>query len=147
MDLKSALTNCEKIETVRMEIWQGFDSLKQVIRILREKKLLGKFEDWRDLMCEDCKYKKKLMEDVIELELEGTIKGGEDRDKEITFSYDDWEDFLDKVKEKPPKKKEKKELPEEYKPHSDVLVDRKKRRIRCKECEELYYKEEGHTCE
>jgi len=103
MDMKDAQINLEKIEKVKMNIWQSFDSLKQVIRIMREKGLLGKLEDWDDVICGDCKYKKKMMQDVIELELDGVIKG-EEKDMEIYFNYDDWEDFIDKVKEKTQKK-------------------------------------------
>ncbi len=152
VDLKDAQINLAKMEIVKMNIWQAFDSLKQTVRILQQKDLIGKYEDWKDLMCEDCRYKKKLMEDVIELELEGNIKGG-DREKEIIFAYDDWEVFLDKVKEKPPKPKE---LPEEYKPLDDISVNRKDekytkrtRRKRCKNCKELYNKSElkNHECE
>ncbi|KKL04463.1 hypothetical protein LCGC14_2615790, partial [marine sediment metagenome] len=149
VDLKEAQINLGKMETVKMNLWQSFDSLKQIVRILRNKNLIGKFEDWRDLMCEDCKYKKKLMEDVIELELEGTIKG-EKEEKEITFSYIDWEYFLDKVKEKPPKKEEPKKLPKDYKPIKEINIKRKPakkgRRKRCKNCKELYSKEDKHEC-
>ncbi len=170
VDLKDAQINLNKMEIVKMNIWQAFDSLKQTVRILQQKDLIGKYEEWKDLMCEDCKYKKKLMEDVIELELTGIIKG-EGKEKEIDFVYEDWDIFLDEVKEKPPKITKvndeskgkvtktsltKLNVPEEYKPLDDISVNRKDekytkrtRRIRCKTCEKLYNKTEmkNHKCE
>ncbi len=148
IDLKEAQINLGQLETVKMNLWQSFDSLKQIVRILREKKLLGKYEDWRDLMCEDCKYKKKLIQNVIKLELEGTVKGEGD-EKEIVFGYNDWELFLDRVNEKPIKKKLNT-------PKDDVSVSvrqekyqKKKRRVRCKTCDQLYSKKDikEHKCE
>lgn len=149
VDMKEAQIQLQKITRVEMNIWQAFDSLKQIIRILRQKGLLGKLEDWRDLMCEDCRYKKKLMEDAIELELSGTIVG--EVPQEMTFALDDWEIFLDKVKEKPPMK-EIERLDEKMEdiiknPKIPKKIVSKIRRIRCKDCEELYHKKEGHKCE
>lgn len=137
IDLKEAQINLGQLETVKMNLWQSFDSLKQIVRILREKKLLGKYEDWCDLMCEDCKYKKKLIQNVIKLELEGTVKGEGD-EKEIVFGYNDWELFLDRVNEKPPKPKK------EEKPGK--LKQKKKRRVRCKVCNELVDHIRNHKC-
>ncbi|KKM72537.1 hypothetical protein LCGC14_1419620, partial [marine sediment metagenome] len=137
IDLKEAQINLGQLETVKMNLWQSFDSLKQIVRILREKKLLGKYEDWCDLMCEDCKYKKKLIQNVIKLELEGTVKGEGD-EKEIVFGYNDWELFLDRVNEKPPKPK-KEEKPGKQK-------KKKKRRVRCKVCNELVDHIRNHKC-
>ena len=137
IDLKEAQINLAKTEAVKMNLWQSFDSLKQIVRILREKDLLGKFEDWKDLMCEDCKYKKKLIQNVIRLELEGTVKG-EGKEKEIVFNFDDWELFLDRVNEKPPKPK-KEEKPGKQK-------KKKKRRVRCNVCNELVDYIRNHKC-
>ena len=151
VDLKEAQINLGRMETVKMNLWQSFDSLKQIVRILRNKNLLGKFEDWRDVMCEDCRYKKKLMEDVIDLELSGIING-KGEEATIVFGFEDWRFFLDKVKEKPPKKKEL--------PNNDSIQDqeeflkkietkkpaKKGRRKRCKNCNELHHKEDKHEC-
>jgi len=149
VDLKEAQINLGKMETVKMNLWQSFDSLKQIVRILRNKNLIGKFEDWRDVMCEDCRYKKKLMEDVIDLELSGIING-KGEEATIVFGFEDWRFFLDKVKEKPPKKEEPKKLPKDYKPIKEINIKRKPakkgRRKRCKNCNELHHKEDKHEC-
>jgi len=87
--------------------------------------------------------------EVILLEMEGVIKG--EVPQEMTFILDDWEYFLDKVKEKPPKKEPiitKVNDESKGKVTKTTLTKKKQRRKRCKHCNKLYNKVEmkDHDC-
>jgi len=96
LDLRGIQNSLVKIDTAKWQIYQAFDALKQIIRILRRKKLLGKYEDWEDLMCDDCKFKKKVIETLIETESLGTITG-EGEEQEVVFEKKDWDELIKKM--------------------------------------------------
>lgn len=98
LDLRGIQNSLVKIDTAKWQIYQAFDALKQIIRILRRKKLLGKYEDWEDLMCDDCKFKNKVLDILIETETMGTIKG-EGEEKEVVFNKEDWDELIKKMDE------------------------------------------------
>ena len=93
LDLKGIQNSLVKIETIKWQAYQTFDSMKQIIRILRRKKLLGKYEDWEDIMCNDCRFKRKMVEHLIKAENLGTV-AGEGETEEITFSMEDWKKLI-----------------------------------------------------
>ena len=99
IDLKGVQNILVKMDTARWNIYQAWDSIKQIIRILRRKELLGKYEDWKDIICDDCKYTKRMLENLAILELESIITDGED-EKMISFTYEDWKEFIGGLEEK-----------------------------------------------
>lgn len=98
IDLKSIQNNLTKIDTVRWEIYQAWDSLRDIIRILNVKEKI-KIDNWKDVICSNCKYVKRMLENLAILEMNGTITGEKDHEQ-ITFDMGDWKEFISNLEEK-----------------------------------------------
>ena len=94
IDMKSLQSNLERMDRCRWLIYQSFDSLKQLIRLLQRQNLLGSLEDWKSEMCETCPFKDGLLKEVTEIYAASTLN----EEGKMEIEVEIWNGFIDKIK-------------------------------------------------
>ena len=92
--MKSLQSNLERMDRCRWLIYQSFDSLKQLIRLLQRQNLLGSLEDWKSEICETCPFKDGLLKEVTEIYAASTLN----EEGKMAVKVEDWNEFMDKIK-------------------------------------------------